>query len=166
MKLGFQQSAKYIYIGEGEGKLWYHYQDDKVIPISANSIVCLLIDTNIVERERKNKPVLKFNLTIDAGERYIIESGFNTWFTKTCLAKLNSLDPVALSTPIRLTPYKQDGDVIFCSVRLGNDPVKKPEGFSYSDYDDENLIITDIQRLKEKINSSLSKVPTDEELDF
>lgn len=125
MQLGFQNlKTQWVYIGarEGSDRPWYFWDHDKsqAIQIVEDSLVGYLKNIEVGEKEFKGKTAHKVIVTIFADRVYKLQSGLDTWFSKSLFARLNNLSPEELKKPIVISPYLgEDENIVF--VALKND---------------------------------------------
>ena len=139
MKLGFCNLApRYLYIGKGG---WYHWDHDLQQPIliKQKGLRGYLKAIDLKEQTFKGKTSLKLLIYLSTDdEDFVIKSGLNSWFSKTILLRLRSLEINQLSQPITIGVQSgQDENVLFGVIRPS---VKLPEGFDYSRLDESQLI--------------------------
>jgi hypothetical protein len=75
--------------------------------------------------ERRKKESCKLLITVQADRTYILESGYDTHFSKCILAAIATLTPEQLYSPITLQPHPgtTDESVLFCRVWVNSELV-------------------------------------------
>lgn len=123
-----------IYCNRTNGCNWYTLDsENNPIPIQEKGLRGYLVDIKFEEVERRQKKCWKLLTTINADRVYLLESGYETHFTKGLLAAIAVLAPTQLSEPIVVSPVPgSDETVLFCRVYQNNQPVK----IEYSDNTD------------------------------
>lgn len=115
-----------IYANRSNGGLWYSVRDGVVQPIEAIALTGYLRNLSFEEVERRGKPTHKLLTEIQGDRLYVIESGYDSHFSKGLLAAVATLTAAQLQQPITLQPQAgQDESVLFCRV-YGTDgaPIK------------------------------------------
>jgi hypothetical protein len=131
-KLGLHNDAGTckIYCNRQHGHLWYCLDSDRnPQPILESALTGYLKDLRFEQTERRGKPCHKLLATIAADRVYILESGYDTHFSKGLLMALATLSPQHLAHPITIQTQPGDDDsVLFCRVWTGSQLVKSPYG--------------------------------------
>ncbi len=110
--------------------LWYTIQDEEVVGLPTTALRAYLKEIRFEQKERRGKPVVKLEIHMMGDRPYIIESGYDSQFSKGFLAAIATLTHEQLEQPITLSVYGgEDEAVLFCRVYLGSEPVKA----TYSD---------------------------------
>jgi hypothetical protein len=80
--------------------------------------------------ERRKKETCKLLITIQADRTYILESGYDTHFSKCILAAIATLTPQQLYSPITLQPHPgtTDENVLFCRIWVESELIKASYG--------------------------------------
>lgn len=130
--LGFGESTmrpRYIYCNRSQTDcLWYWLDDDrKVQPINASSLWCVVQALEFKEVERKGKPTWKLHLHVKADRSYILESGFDSTFSKSLMSMLAVADVEGLRKPVSIEVQAADSEeVIFCRLYVNGESVYAP----------------------------------------
>jgi hypothetical protein len=96
-------SARTINVNSGQGGVWYFYdkQTDTATAPPNNAIECEILGTRIFQQsERKEKPIIKWALSVQADHPYELVIGITTMTAKSLLLGLAQADlrrPVTLS---------------------------------------------------------------------
>jgi hypothetical protein len=117
-KLGLHSDAGSckIYCNRQHGGLWYKLNGEpSAVPQTA--LTGYLKELRFENTERRKKETCKLLITIQADRTYILESGYDTHFSKCILAAIATLTPQQLYSPITLQPQPgTDENVLFCRV--------------------------------------------------
>ncbi|PZD70210.1 hypothetical protein C1752_16674 [Acaryochloris thomasi RCC1774] len=119
--LGFCDSPSLLtlYAHRGNGtKRWFSLVDGE--PVEAReAIVCYIKAIEFPEVERRNKECRKLHIKIKAHRSILIESGYNSNFSKGFLLAIASLTPEQLKQQITIEadPGKEES-VLFCKIWL------------------------------------------------
>ncbi|MHC0067673.1 hypothetical protein ACWATR_33070 [Nostoc sp. UIC 10890] len=118
-KLGLHSEAGNckIYCNRQHGGLWYTLNGEPS-DISQTALTGYLKELRFENTERRKKETCKLLITIQADRTYILESGYDTHFSKCILAAIATLTPQQLYSPITLQPQPgtTDESVLFCRV--------------------------------------------------
>ncbi len=162
LELGFHNlMTRWIYIGttEGSTSAWYfwNHKEEKQDPIENNSLVCYLKNVELQEREYKNKTKDKLVLTVQADERYKIQSGLTTWFSKILLNKLAALTEDQIKDKIIISPYLGgEENVVFCSLK---DAEQSPIGLSSEALTEEDYSVSRLLEIVKILELKLTGQP-------
>lgn len=105
--------------------LWYSIKDGEIVGLPTTALRGYLKQIKFETKERRGKPVTKLEIHLMGDRPYIVESGYDSQFSKGFLAAIATLSHKQLEQPITLVPYAGDDDVVlFCRVYLGAEPVK------------------------------------------
>jgi hypothetical protein len=121
-QLGFSHApkARYIYANrQYPDCLWYFWNGAKSLhePIEFQALTGMIEKLEIEEKEFRGKPDPKVNLHIRADRLYVIQSGFDTLFTKGLLYTLSKLPIEAFKKPITIAVEAGDTEqVLFCKI--------------------------------------------------
>lgn len=132
--LGFgkKQEPLFVFIRHSQESLWYS-RDKRVgenVPIPEHDLTGYLKNVWRFDRSDQNtgEVVAKLMLEISADREYIIQSGFETNFSKSLLAGLLELDPEDLKDPVTLVVEDNTGGrgrpTVFARLELGGVRVK------------------------------------------
>lgn len=125
--LGDAPASVKIYANRSNGCLWYSFQDGVVSPIAAAALTGYLTDLKFEEVERRGRSIWKLLTHIRADRPYIIESGYESHFSKGLLMAIASLTPEQAQQPLTLYPQPgSDEAVLFCRVFVGSELIKTP----------------------------------------
>lgn len=127
-KLGLHNDAGSckIYCNRQHGHLWYCLDADRnPQPITATALTGYLKELRFEQTERRGKPCHKLLATIQADRTYILESGYDTHFSKGLLVAVALMTQELLLSPITIQPAAGDDDsVLFCRVWCGSEYIK------------------------------------------
>lgn len=125
-KLGLHSEAGSckIYCNRQHGGLWYILNGEPS-DVPQTALTGYLKELRFENTERRKKETCKFLITIQADQTYILESGYDTHFSKSLLTAIATLTPEQLYSPITLqpTPGTTDESVLFCRVWVGSELV-------------------------------------------
>lgn len=131
-KLGFTNDigAQFIYCNRSNGCLWYTLDADrKPQPITHRALTGHLRELRFEKVERRGKETHKLLTTILADKTYILESGYDSNFSKCLLSAIATATPEQLIQPITISPQPGDDEaVLFCRVWVGGEYVKVSYG--------------------------------------
>jgi hypothetical protein len=162
--LGFGHPPKprYIYANrQYQDCLWYFWNGAKNMhePIQYHAVTGIIEKLEIEEREFRGKPDLKVNLYIRADRVYVIQSGYDTLFSKGLIYTLSKLPAEAFRQPITIAIEPGDTDqVLFC--RIYNPATGQAVFAPYTDQVDWNKVT---QRAIGKITSAHGEIPSAED---
>lgn len=118
-KLGLHSEAgsSKIYCNRQHGGLWYTLNGEPS-DVPQTALTGYLKELRFENTERRKKETCKLLITMQADRTYILESGYDTHFSKCILAAIATLTPQQLYSPItlQLTPGTTDENVLFCRV--------------------------------------------------
>ena len=119
-KLGLHSDAGSckIYCNRQHGGLWYTLSNSEPSAVPQTALTGYLKELRFENTERRKKETCKLLITIQADRTYILESGYDTHFSKCILAAIATLTPQQLYSPITLQPQPgtTDENVLFCRV--------------------------------------------------
>ncbi|AUB35484.1 hypothetical protein COO91_01364 [Nostoc flagelliforme CCNUN1] len=119
-KLGLHSKAGNckIYCNRQHGSLWYTLNNSEPSAIGQTALTGYLKELRFENTERRKKETCKLLITVQADRTYILESGYDTHFSKCILAAIATLTPQQLYSPITLQPQPgtTDENVLFCRV--------------------------------------------------
>jgi hypothetical protein len=120
VKLGFGAIPKpqYVFVKKDNDCCWYMLaEDNKRIPIYERALTGVITGIE-VDREVENTFGLdkKTNLYILADKPYIIQSGNDTYFSKSLLLSLDTLTSQQVSNPLTISVKPGDKTVVFCNI--------------------------------------------------
>jgi hypothetical protein len=123
-KLGLHSEAgsSKIYCNRQHGGLWYTLNGEPSL-VTATALTGYLKELRFENTERRKKETCKLLITVQADRTYILESGYDTHFSKSILAAIATLTPQQLYSPITLQPQPgtTDESVLFCRVWVGSE---------------------------------------------
>lgn len=100
--LSIQTQRKWLYVGQEQGTCWYFCHNNENIPVIENLLTGVVKSIEIADKEFKGKTEQKLQITIDAGTKYILQSGITTIFSRGILIALNLLSETELTQPIAI----------------------------------------------------------------
>ena len=114
-----------IYCNRQHSSLWYTLTNGEPIPVTATALTGYLKELRFEQTERRGKLCHKLIATIQADRVFLLESGYDTHFSKGMLAAVALLAPRQLLQPITIQPQPGDDDsVLFCRIWCGTECVK------------------------------------------
>lgn len=124
-KLGLHSEAGSckIYCNRQHGSSWYTLSNGEPSTVTATALTGYFKELRFENTERRKKETCKLLITIQADRTYILESGYDTHFSKCILAAIATLNPEQLYSPITLQPQPgtTDESVLFCRVWVGSE---------------------------------------------
>ena len=152
-KLGMCSLApKYLYVGKGS---WYEWSHDRQEPIMLKQLGlrAYIQGIDLAEQTYKGKVSSKLLIHMKTDdEDFIIKSGLTSWFSKTILLRLRSLDIETFKSPIVIGVQSgNEENVVFGVTRP---KTKLPEDFDYSSMD-ETMMIDLATTVNDRIKQSL-----------
>ncbi|MHC5914279.1 MAG: hypothetical protein ACYTXE_25540 [Nostoc sp.] len=130
-KLGLHSEAGSckIYCNRQHGGLWYTLNGEPS-DVPQTALTGYLKELRFENTERRKKETCKLLITMQADRTYILESGYDTHFSKSLLTAIATLTPEQLYSPITLqpTPGTTDESVLFCRVWVGSELIKASYG--------------------------------------
>lgn len=157
-------SAQKITVIKRGKSLWEFWDKDKqeAFAIEKNNLKCKItgVSDAVYTRENENpKRKLHINVTSLAGKRYYIESGFNTWFSKTMLVSLDliPLDGLNQACAIAVRGGQQtSSQTVFGSIFDASGIAYSTKGTEWRDLDYETIF----ERVKQKFASvEIEEIP-------
>lgn len=131
-RLGFHNDAGVtrIYCNRSNGCLWYTLANGSTpVAIEQTALTGYLRELKFDRVTRRGKEVCKLLCTIEADGMYLLESGYDSHFSKCILSAIALLTPEQLHQPITISPTPGDDDaVLFARVYLGAEYIKAPYG--------------------------------------
>ncbi|MBW4456619.1 MAG: hypothetical protein KME55_30255 [Nostoc indistinguendum CM1-VF10] len=125
-KLGLHSEAGNcrIYCNRQHGGLWYTLNGEPS-DVPQTALTGYLKELRFENTERRKKETCKLLITMQADRTYILECGYDTYFSKSLLTAIATLTPEQLYSPITLqpTPGTSDESVLFCRVWVGSELV-------------------------------------------
>lgn len=129
-----------LYVKAGPEGLWHTMQDDKPLYISQNQVTGRIekLEIKTIEyseaeaKKYKKDQAFKFRISIlkDDNKRIIIQSGADTWFTKTLIPRLLVLsESDNFAKPISLGIYRSEpeSNVVFAYLKQAGSVIKAGE---------------------------------------
>jgi hypothetical protein len=130
-KLGLHSEAGNckIYCNRQHGGLWYTLNGEPN-DVPQTALTGYLKELRFENTERRKKETCKLLITMQADRTYILESGYDTHFSKSLLSAIATLRPEQLYAPVTLQPQPgtTDESVLFCRVWIGSELIKAPYG--------------------------------------
>lgn len=126
-KLGLHDNAGTvkIFCNRSNGCNWYTFNNGTVNPVNSTALTGYLKNLEFQKCTRRDKETWKLLTTIQADRTYILESGYDSHFTKSLLSAIASLTPDQLLTPVTISPKPGDDDVVlFARVWIGSEYIK------------------------------------------
>jgi hypothetical protein len=130
--LGFGESPrpKYIYCNRSQGGLWYSLADDAnrtPQPIPHPALTCLVDRLEFKQVERRGRETWKTHLHVRSDRPYILESGYDSNFSRSLISALAVMTALQLQQPITIEAQAADTEeVLFCRVYVNNELVFAP----------------------------------------
>jgi hypothetical protein len=135
-RLGFHNDAGVtrIYCNRSNGCLWYTLANGSTpVAIEQTALTGYLRELKFDRVTRRGKEVCKLLITIEADGMYLLESGFDSHFSKCLLSAIAILTPHQLTQPVTIAVSPGDDDnVLFARVYINSEYIKSP----YSDVTD------------------------------
>ncbi|MEH2176025.1 hypothetical protein [Nostoc sp.] len=120
VKLGFGAVPKpqYVFVSREADHCWYMLaEDEKRIPIYEKALTGVITGIEVNKKvENTFGPDEKINLFILADKPYIIQSGNDTYFSKSLLLSLDALTSEQLRHPLTIAVSPGDKKVVFCNI--------------------------------------------------
>lgn len=123
-KLGLHSEAGSckIYCNRHNKSLWYTLSNDEPIEITQTALTGYLRELKFEKSQRNGEEKCKLLISIQADRLYILETGYDTHFSKSILAAVALLTPQQLYSPVTIQPQAGDkGTVLFCRVWAGSE---------------------------------------------
>jgi hypothetical protein len=131
-RLGFHDDAGVtrIYCNRSNGCLWYTLANGSTpVEIQQTALTGYLRELKFERVQRRGKEVCKLLLTIEADGVYLLESGYDSHFSKCILSAIASLSPQQLTEPVTIAVSPGDDDnVLFARVYISSEYIKAPYG--------------------------------------
>lgn len=130
--LGFGESPrpKYIYCNRSQGGLWYSLADDAnrtPQPIPHSALTCLVDRLEFKQVERRGRETWKTHLHVRSDRLYILESGYDSNFSRSLISALAVMTALQLQQPITIEAQAADTEeVLFCRVYANSELVFAP----------------------------------------
>jgi hypothetical protein len=152
-ELGFGVSPRpqYVYCNRSNtGMLWYTLDEARnPIAIPHAALTGYITQLEFKQVERRGKETWKTHLHITADRLYILESGFDSHFSKGLVSALASLESSALKQPITIEVQPAESEeVLFCRVYSDGKLI-------YAPYDEQ----TDWTKLSDIAQSKVNGTP-------
>ncbi len=114
-----------IYCNRSNNCNWYRIINGEVSPVNSTALTGYLKDLRFEKCDRRGKEVWKLLTTIQADKTYVLESGYDSHFTKSLLSAIASLTPDQILNPVTISPRQGDDDqVLFARVWIGSEYIK------------------------------------------
>ncbi len=127
--LGFHDDAGVtrVYCNRSNGFLWYTLANGTPVEIKQSALTGYLRELKFERVMRRGKEVCKLCLNIEADGMYLLESGYDSHFSKCVLSAIALLTPEQLRQPITIavSPGSDDA-VLFARVYFGAEYIKAP----------------------------------------
>ncbi|MGB3640012.1 MAG: hypothetical protein WBA39_20915 [Rivularia sp. (in: cyanobacteria)] len=127
-RLGFHNDVGVtrIYCNRSNGCLWYTLANGSTpIAIQQTALSGYLRELKFERVQRRGKEVCKLLITIEADGVYLLESGYDSHFSKCVLSAIASLDLERLKQPVTIAVAPgEDDNVLFARVYMGSEYVK------------------------------------------
>lgn len=173
MELGFSNVSRLpriVYVAKEGGSLWHFWSVEKqeIEPILANSISGYLRRLEVVATTSEKYGVSdKLRIHLEAGkENFVLQSGIDSWFSKSLLRNLGCLTRQQLLNWIAIEPYTPDqgSKVIFARVYDSqNQRIYSGEKYPYEKDKKGNVVDSlDYRKIILEIQSRLPVVAADE----
>ncbi|WP_341531506.1 hypothetical protein WKK05_36025 (plasmid) [Nostoc sp. UHCC 0302] len=123
-KLGLHSDAGSckIYCNRHNKSLWYMLSNNEPVAITQTALTGYLRELKFEKSDRNGEEKCKLLISIQADKLYILESGYDTHFSKSILAAVALLTPQQLYSPVTIQPQAGDkGTVLFCRVWIGSE---------------------------------------------
>lgn len=152
-QIGFHDSigTQYVYANRSQNCLWYTLKRDskEVVPIEFNSLTGYVEKLEFKQVERRGKETWKVHLHIRADRLYVIESGYDSNFSKSLICALAILTPEQAKSliTVEVQAADQSEEVLFCRVYAAKEYVFAP-------WDESTDFKTVARRAMAKVNSS------------
>ncbi|MBD2560005.1 MULTISPECIES: hypothetical protein [Nostoc] len=158
VKLGFGAVPKpqYVFVSKEPDHCWYMLaEDERRIPIYEKALTGVITGIEVNKKvENTFGPDEKINLFILADKPYIIQSGNDTYFSKSLLLSLDALTSEQLRHPLTIAVSPGDKKVVFCNIY---DPViYRSVGVSWDEHRE-----IDWQTLGQKVSLKVLIAQTD-----
>jgi hypothetical protein len=120
--LGFGPAPKsqvYVFCNRTKGGIWYSLDGDgNPINIDHQALTGYIRKLEFVKAQRRGEQVSKLHCTIEADRTYILESSYDSNFSKGLLCAITALTPDQLKQPITIVPQpsSQAPEVLFCNI--------------------------------------------------
>ncbi|MEL7039238.1 MAG: hypothetical protein AAFO04_27045 [Cyanobacteria bacterium J06592_8] len=135
LKLGFVPIPRpqYLFIGKSGDSSWYFVQDSQQVAPPQQALCGYVKTLSLQFKERRGKPKQKLNIGVDCEEeKFILESGVETIFSRGFIQGLLSLDSDRLNHPLTIAVERfsiREGeavgdDAIACKLYQGSSVVK------------------------------------------
>ena len=122
-RLGFHSDAGVtrIYCNRSNGCLWYTLANGSTpVAIQQTALTGYLKELKFERVQRRGKEVCKLLITIEADGVYLLESGYDSHFSKCLLSAIASLTPQQLMQPVTISPAAGDDEaVLFARLYVG-----------------------------------------------
>ncbi|WGV23397.1 hypothetical protein [Halotia branconii] len=120
VKLGFGAVPRpqYVFVKKDNDCCWYMLaEDNRRIPIYERALTGVITEIK-VDRQVENTfgTDKKTNLCVLADKPYIIQSGNDTYFSKSLLLSLDALTFEQLRNPLTIAVSPGDSNVVFCNI--------------------------------------------------
>lgn len=130
--LGFGAAPKnfvYVFCNRNQGGIWYTLNEqNQPVNIEHLALTGYVRKLEFAKVKRRGSDVCKLHFTIEAEQTYILESAYDSNFSKGLIKAIAFLSPAELCQPITIVPQPsaQTAEVLFCNVYQGNKQVFAP----------------------------------------
>lgn len=127
-RLGFQARTQFIFCNPTncQGYGWYRLEGDppQNVGIEASSLCGFIRGLELVNATRKNREVEKLQISIEADQRYVLETGIASHFSRSFLGAIGQIPYATLqNSPVSIAPSLGD-EALFCRVSLEGQHIK------------------------------------------
>ncbi|MEH2447433.1 MAG: hypothetical protein V7K18_17015 [Nostoc sp.] len=157
VKLGFGAVPRpqYVFVKKDNDHCWYMLaEDNRHIPVYEKALTGVITEIKVdrkVENTFSIDGKIKINLYVLADKPYIIQSGNDTYFSKSLLLSLDAMTSEQLRNPLTIAVSPGNSNVVFCNIY---DPVTYR--FVGVSWDGHNEI--DWQTLGQKVSLKINKI--------
>lgn len=128
LNLGFSNASSYrkIFVkASDDGSLWHFWDADaqRQIPIKENSLTGYLKALKVREYQSNFGQKNKLQIYLRAKEDFYIQSGLESWFSKSLLSSLATLNLIQAAITIRVK-NPPNSQIVFSNLFIGEDWVR------------------------------------------
>ncbi|MGC8710956.1 MAG: hypothetical protein ACP5RH_01055 [Leptodesmis sp.] len=129
-RLGFRDVAgrTRIYCNRQHGSCWYRLDaDNNPVPIPHAGLTGYVTKLEFSKVQRRGKETIKLQVSVRADCLYVLEAGYDSYFSKGLLSAIASLTPEQIRKPITIRPQPgEDEAVLFCRVEQDSTLIRAP----------------------------------------